>query len=41
MSEASVPDHSEGTSDRVVVSAGNEAQNLDADDLVDDYYRAG
>ena len=41
MSEASVPDHSGSTSDRVVVSAGKGAQNVDADDLVDNWYRLG
>jgi len=41
MSEASVPDQSDGTSDRVVVSAGNGAQNVDADDPVDNWYRLG
>jgi hypothetical protein len=41
MSEASVPDHSESTSDRLVALAGDEAENVDADDPVDNWYRLG
>jgi len=41
MSEASVPDHSGSTSDRVVVSAGDATQNVDTDDPVDNWYRLG
>jgi len=41
MSEASVPDQFESTSDKLVALAGNEAQTVDTGDPVADWYRVG
>jgi hypothetical protein len=41
MSESLVPDHSGSIFDALVALAGAEAQNVDADDPVDHWYRLG
>ena len=41
MSQASVPDQSEGTPSNLVALAGNEGQTVDTGDPVADWYRVG